>query len=235
MRTPTSSMLAQLDEQVGRWNLLQHPFYKDWQAGRLDRNALQIYAAQYGRHVKAFPEHLQQLAARCEGETRDLVMENLAEELHPQGPHPQLWRDFACAVGTSEPMLDHSPTLAGVQTLVESYRRICGTCPVAEAVAALYAYEAQVPEIATRKIEGLRHFYGITDSKGLAYFTVHEEADKRHRAAWRQWLEQHGAQNTGVLETADEALRALWGALDSIYSAWSRGSALHSRLKPCLR
>src|SRR5579883_1952750 len=93
----------------------------------------------------------------------------------------------------------------------------------------------KLPEIATRKIEGLRHFYGITDSKGLAYFTVHEEADKRHRAAWRQWLEQHGAQNTGVLETADEALRALWGALDSIYSAWSRGSALHSRLKPCLR
>src|SRR5579883_1952751 len=134
MRTPTSSMLAQLDEQVGRWNLLQHPFYKDWQAGRLDRNALQIYAAQYGRHVKAFPEHLQQLAARCEGETRDLVMENLAEELHPQGPHPQLWRDFACAVGTSELMLDHSPTLPGVQTLVESYRRLllerskgCGT------------------------------------------------------------------------------------------------------------
>src|SRR5579875_2868656 len=81
MRTPTSSMLAQLDEQVGRWNLLQHPFYKDWQAGRFDRNALQIYAAQYGRHVKACPEHLQQLAARCEGETRDLVMENLAEEL----------------------------------------------------------------------------------------------------------------------------------------------------------
>jgi pyrroloquinoline-quinone synthase len=46
-------------------------------------------------------------------------------------------------------------------------------------VAALYAYEAQVPEIATKKIEGLRRFYGVTDAEGLAYFAVHEEAEVR--------------------------------------------------------
>ena len=33
----------------------------------------------------------------------------------------------------------------------------------AQAVAAFYAYEAQVPEIATQKIAGLKKYYGITE------------------------------------------------------------------------
>jgi len=41
---------------------------------------------------------------------------------------------------------------------VQKFREICANRSVAEAVAALYAYEAQVPEIATTKIEGLKKF-----------------------------------------------------------------------------
>ncbi len=86
-------------------------------------------------------------------------------------------------------------------------------------MAALYAYESQVPEIATTKIDGLRTFYGIDHPRALAYFTVHEEADKAHRAAWRSWLASHaqGDEET-VLATTNEALNALWGALDGVHS-----------------
>lgn len=223
METHRSALLFQLDQEVTRWHLLKHPFYQDWRAGRLDRSALQLYAAQYYRHVEAFPEHLRRLAARASGELRELIHENLAEELDPRGTHPQLWRDFAAAVGASDAVLDRSPTLPGTQVLVDTYRTICSERPLADAIAALYVYEAQVPEIATQKIEGLRCFYGISDPRGLAYFAVHEEVDKRHRAGWRGWLEQHGSQsNESVLKTARNALLALWGALDAVYvpRAW---------------
>lgn len=218
METHRSAFLLELDQKVTRWHLLKHPFYQDWQAGRLDRAALQLYAAQYYRHVEAFPGHLRCLAARADGELRELINENLTEELNPRAAHPQLWRDFAVAVGASDAMLDRSPTLPGTQALVDTYRTICSDRPLAEAVAALYVYEAQVPEIAAQKIEGLRCFYGVSDPKGLAYFAVHEEVDKRHRAAWRGWLEQHESQaNDSVLKTARDALLALWGALDAVY------------------
>ena len=93
-----------------------------------------------------------------------------------------------------------------------------GGWAVAEAVAALYAYESQVPEIATTKIDGLRKFYGVTQPEGLAYFEVHEEADKAHRAAWRGWLEEHADGNEeDILATTHEALDALWGALDAVH------------------
>jgi len=95
-------------------------------------------------------------------------MENLAEEEDFNAPHPKLWRDFAAAVGVGEDDITCCPALPGTQNVVATFREICGDRPVAEAVAALYAYEAQVPEIASTKIEGLRKFYGVEKPAALA-------------------------------------------------------------------
>jgi pyrroloquinoline-quinone synthase len=214
-----TELLARLDAAIAEKSLLKHPFYQDWQAGKLSRAALQLYAAQYYRHVEAFPKHLRVLAARTEGPLRDTVMENLAEEENPAAPHPKLWRDFAAAVGVGEDDITCCPALPGTQHVVATFREICGDRPVAEAVAALYAYEAQVPEIAGTKIDGLRRFYGVDKPTALAYFAIHEEADKAHREAWRAWLDEHSdsASNDQVVATANEALTALWGALDAVH------------------
>ena len=213
-----TQLLDKIDAAIADKSLLKHPFYQDWMAGKLSREALQLYASQYYRHVEAFPKHLRVLAARTEGPLRDIVLENLAEEENPSRPHPKLWRDFASTLGVNEEDITACPALPGTQTVVETFREIVGDRPVAEAVAALYAYEAQVPEIATSKIEGLRKFYGIDSPVGLAYFTVHEEADKAHRAAWRGWLEEHASgEEEEILATTNQALDSLWGALDAVH------------------
>jgi pyrroloquinoline-quinone synthase len=215
-----SELLDRLNATIAQKNLLRHPFYQDWQAGKLTRQALQLYATQYYRHVEAFPKHLRVLAARTEGPLRDTVIENLAEEEDPSAPHPKLWRDFAAALGVDQEDITYCPSLPGTQAVVATFREICGDRPVAEAVAALYAYESQVPEIAATKIEGLRTFYGITRPAALAYFTIHEQTDKAHRAAWRNWLAEHADGNHDeILATAREALDALWGALDAVHCA----------------
>jgi pyrroloquinoline-quinone synthase len=121
-------------------------------------------------------------------------------------------------VGVGEDDITCCPGLPGTQAVVQKFREICGDRTVAEAVAALYAYESQVPEIATTKMEGLKKFYGVTRPDGLAYFVVHEETDKLHRAAWRSWLEEHASGNEEeILATTNEALDALWGALDAVH------------------
>jgi pyrroloquinoline-quinone synthase len=211
-------LLERIDAAIAEKNLLKHPFYQDWQAGKLSRESLQLYAAQYNRHVEAFPKHLRALAARADESLKPVVLENLAEEENPARPHPQLWRDFAAALGVSEDDMTSSPSLPGTQNVVRTFRDICANRSIPEAVAALYAYEAQVPEIATTKIDGLNRFYGITSEKGTAYFSVHEEADKAHRAAWREWLEGHASGNEeDILTTTNEALDALWGLLDAVH------------------
>jgi pyrroloquinoline-quinone synthase len=217
--TRNSGILDKIDAAIARKHLLQHPFYQDWQAGKLSREELQLYAAQYYRHVEGFPKHLRVLAARTEGPVRDVVLENLAQEEDPAGPHPKLWRDFAAALGVSEEDITCCPALPAAQSVVSTFREIVGDRTVAEAVAALYAYESQVPEIATTKIAGLRNFYGVRSPEALAYFRVHEEADRAHRTAWRNWLLEHAeGSEEDILAATNEALDALWNILDAVHN-----------------
>ncbi len=211
------ALVTALDALIQKHHLLQHPFYQAWTKGTLTRASLQLYAAQYYKHVEAFPQHLRRLATRTEGELRSLIEENLAEEENPRLPHPKLWRDFAAALDVEGATLDSTQPLPGTQALVDTFQQISEQGTPTEAVAAFYAYESQVPEIATRKIDGLRRFYDITEPRSLAYFAVHEEADVRHRQAWRTWLAQQSDVDTeAVLHGAERALRALWGALDAV-------------------
>ena len=213
-------LLVKIDAAIAERSLLKHPFYQDWQTGKLSREALQLYAAQYYRHVEAFPKHLRVLAARTEGPLRDIILQNLAEEEDPSSPHPKLWRDFAATLGVNEEDITACPALPGTQAVVETFREIVGDRPVAEAIAALYAYESQVPEIAVTKIDGLKKFYGISSPKALAYFAVHEETDRAHRDAWRGWLEEHAeGDDAEIMATARQALDVLWGALDAVHCA----------------
>lgn len=212
-------LIDAIDRKIAENHLLQSPFYQAWTVGTLTRESLALYAQQYYQHVRAFPEYLEILAARADATLRPLVEENLAEELDPSSPHPQLWRDFAAAAGADPAALDSAEALPGVAALIETYRELCAKGAVAAAVAALYAYESQVPEIATQKIDGLRRYYGITEPAALRYFTVHEEADVRHRAAWREWLvAQSEANQADVLQATERGLRALRGALDAVYA-----------------
>jgi len=216
-----SALLGRIDSAIAEKNVLKHPFYLDWQAGKLTHEALQLYAAQYYRHVEAFPKHLRALAARANGPLHDIVMENLAEEENPAAPHPKMWQDFAASLGVTDLQIAASQALPGTHALVETFRNICVNRSLPEAVAALYAYESQVPEVAATKIDGLHRFYGITDPRGTAYFSVHAELDKVHRQAWRVWLEDQVVSvcDEQVLATTHLALDALWSALTAVHNA----------------
>jgi pyrroloquinoline-quinone synthase len=219
MTSENSSLLTALDELIGQHHLLKHPFYQAWTEGTLPRETLTLYSEQYYQQVKAFPKNLARLAARCDGMLEDLVVDNLAEELDPAAPHPQLWRQFALATGTTEERLDAAQPLPGVAKLLEEFRDVSERQSIAAAVAAFYAYEAQVPEISAEKISGLRTHYGISQPEALQYFEVHQEADVRHRQAWRDWLatETKGLNEAEILAGAERVLKSLWGALDAVY------------------
>lgn len=216
MNPQGSELVTALDRLVREHHLLKHPFYKAWSEGRLSEEALKLYAVQYYKHVEAFPQHLLQLMNRTTGEIHELASENFQEELNPDAPHPDLWRDFEHAVGVSDEEINTAAPLEGIEKLISTYDQIARECSIAAAVAAFYAYESQVPEIASEKIKGLKTYYGIDSWKGLGYFAVHQVADEKHREQWRGWLEtQSDIDADEVLDAAEAGLKALWGALDA--------------------
>jgi pyrroloquinoline-quinone synthase len=222
-RVKEMTLVESVDRLIEEYHLLKHPFYQAWTEGKLSKESLQLYAQQYYQHVRAFPENLRQFAGRARGPLAELVEENLAGEVNPSAPHPKLWREFAESLGVDETALNTVRPLPGIAALLDTYDEFASQGTMAQAVAAFYVYEAQVPEIAAEKMAGLGGFYDVTEPCALAHFGVHKEADQwpqtSHRTAWREWLaEQDDAGDAiSVLCAAERSLKALWGALDAVY------------------
>ena len=88
----TTEFLNQVEEKIEKHHLLKHSFYKAWNAGELDRSVIQEYAAQYFKHVSAFPRYLSSIHSNCEDiSIRQEILDNLIDEERGSENHPELW------------------------------------------------------------------------------------------------------------------------------------------------
>ncbi len=225
----TTEFFQQLEQAIGRYDLLCHPFYKAWSAGDLSREDLREYARHYYHHVKAFPSYLAEFALRLdEGELRRAVLANMVDEKGASdgsgkdaAPHSELWLDFAEGMGARREMQWHIP-VRQIGELTRYFHRVASEGTAEEALAAFYTYESQVPRIAKEKERGLREVYGA-DDKTCGYFAVHASADIYHSNVWRKQLEKRIAARPeaaeAALDAAGNTARLLWQALDGIEEA----------------
>jgi pyrroloquinoline-quinone synthase len=102
--------------------------------------------------------------------------------------------------------------------LVDTFRSVCADASTAEALAALYAYESQIPEICESKIDGLKRHYGVTDPEHYHYFTIHVEADREHSAGERKMLNAYLTEENfnSVKASLNRVLDALWEILSGV-------------------
>ena len=214
------AFLTALEQRIARYDLLCHPYYKAWTAGELTRDDLREYAADYYHHVAAFPAYLSALHSRLDdGETRRAVLRNLCGEEIDGRPHSELWLDFAEGMGADRDEVRGREPLPEVRELIDGFRRIAREGSTAEALAAFYAYESQVPRIAKAKADGLADRYGA-DARTCGYFTLHQFADVEHSHVWRELLSaeiaSHPDRADAALNAAETAAQSLWRALDGI-------------------
>src|SRR5215831_8193716 len=154
--------LARLDALVAEKHLLKHPFYVLWNEGKLSREDLRQYAVSYYPQVANFPRYVSGVHASCEDPAlRQELLENLIEEERGTENHPALWRKFAAALGAAASDLAVSPRTPEVADAIGEFRRSTREGSTAEGLAALYAYESQIPEVSKTKREGLCSFYGL--------------------------------------------------------------------------
>ncbi len=219
--TPHESLDA-LDHLIQSRSILGHPFYVAWRNGTLTRDQLATYARVYYPHVAAFPGYLRAAIAGAQDPVvRAELGRNLVDEVSRPRPHPELWLDFAAGLGADRAGVEQAVPHPAAQRAVETFNRLA-RAETAEALAALYAYESQQPEVARQKADGLRERYGVTARDTLAYFNVHAEADVEHRAGERDGLRRTlaaGGSAEHVERAAGEALDAYWGLLDGVCEA----------------
>jgi pyrroloquinoline-quinone synthase len=211
--------LDKIDNDIAEKHLLKHPFYLAWVRGELSKEALTDYAKQYYHHVAAFPTYLSAVHAKCDDQTtRKQILSNLIDEEAGSPNHPELWKQFANALGVDGVDLAKTGKQLETKNLIETFRSVCGEESITEGLAALYAYESQIPAISESKIEGLKKHYGFNDPKGYEYFSVHIEADKEHSAAERQMLSANldNRNIDTVCASVNRVLDALWEMLSGV-------------------
>ena len=214
----------QLDCRIAKYDLLSHPFYQAWNAGRLTREDLRKYGSEYFYHVEAFPFYLHEFGMRAEPEeVRRAVLANRNDEAGANGsrPHAELWLDFVVGMG-GERSTRSARKIPEVERLVGWFNEVARQGAPEQALAAFYAYESQVPRVASKKARGLREMYGA-DEKTCAYFVLHSTADVYHARVWRHLLERFVEHDEAAadraLQAAENAAHALWTALDGIERA----------------
>jgi len=109
----TAQFLQQLDSTIAKHDLLCHPFYKAWSAGKLTKEDLREYAKDYYHHVDAFPTYLAEFAVRLEeSELRRAVLANMEDEkgrAAESREHADMWLDFVEGMGGGRDMGRHTP------------------------------------------------------------------------------------------------------------------------------
>ena len=214
-----SDVLCRLDELIQSRSILGHPFYQAWQRGDLTREQLAVYARVYYPHVAAFPGYLETATCRASDPVvRAELARNLADELAEPKPHTELWLDFAEELGLDRLEVMSQTPHAATTNVIGTFKRLARE-DTAGALAALYAYESQQPEVSRQKMEGLRQHYRVETRKALAYFDVHATMDTRHREGERDALARcldAGASPDNLLQAAGDGLQAYWQLLDVV-------------------
>jgi pyrroloquinoline-quinone synthase len=206
-------LIERIDYEIEKHSLLKHVFYQMWSEGKLTINHLQGYSKEYFQLVKVVPKFVENIFnVITDPSLKRAVGQNLKEE----SEHIEPWIMFSTAIGVQRNDLasykgDNETNMA-VSTLSQLTER-----SLEEAVAAMYAYEKELPKISRSKIDGLKKFYGVQSNEATKYLEIHEEVDLRHSEVWKNILKTIPEEKQErALNAAISSLEAQNKLLDSV-------------------
>jgi pyrroloquinoline-quinone synthase len=216
------SIVQRIDSEIERRSLLKHSFYQMWSEGSLTVDHLRGYSLEYFQLVKAVPKFVESIVAKTM-DNGDDIASNAREEAE----HIEPWIRFATALGVPRSDLVDYAGAAKTNAAVAKMMALANSS-FEEAVAAMYAYEMELPKISRSKIDGLKKFYGMSSEDATKYFEIHEEADVRHAQVWREILNKIPAEKQEAAFTAAvESLKAQNMLLDSVQEKYVGDSTMN--------
>ena len=151
-----------------------------------------------------------------------MIVENLADEELGSENHAELWLRFCEGLGLKREEVLAAKALPETEEAIENFRALSANGHFASGIAAMYAYESQIPEVAKTKREGLKKFYGIDSKRAVKFFKVHEKADVWHSEVERRIMKKY-AKKIGkghLLSSVAKARDSLWLFLDGVQRAY---------------
>ncbi len=208
-----NTLIDEINGEIDKFSLLKHDFYKMWQDGKLTKEHLAGYSKEYFQLVKIVPKMVENVLKNNKNNKYDkLILANLKDEQE----HIKPWMDFASSLNVSDSdLLDYEGTNLTNKSVKDLYD--LSESSFEEGVAALYAFEKELPRISETKLDGLKKFYGIDDKKSCDYFDIHREVDIYHSKIWENIInDSDSTKSELILNATKVSLKAQNSLLDSV-------------------
>ncbi len=216
-----------------KWHTKNHPFFQKMLDGSLDLYALGILMAAHYKFVELALPSFGFLLWKGPQDVKHAVIENLAEEEglmaiprpgHEPHDHTRMILDFCNVAGLSDDEVlnfeigaaSHGRRLHYVQTMRDE--------PLGVILAMQATLEGQQPALNKEiTIPSFTTHYGFAkESKEIAFFVEHAEADEEHSARQIALCEKYidsPAVAARALEVCEEACMLRWESVTEIYRA----------------
>jgi pyrroloquinoline-quinone synthase len=207
-----------VDTAIQDKSLLKHKFYQMWSAGSLSMEDLRGYSKEYFQLVKAVPTLVENVLGQVtpEIERNHLPTATMKHNLEEEKEHILPWISFAESIGVTQNELYGYKCSAKTQDAISGMNDLTSES-LSAGVSTLYTYEKQLPEISTKKIEGLVKFYGVQNHRALNYFRIHEKVDIEHAKFWSSLINtMPGSQHATILDAASISLKCQNMILDGV-------------------
>lgn len=214
-------LIDQINVEIEKHSLLKHRFYQLWQEGKLTLDHLAGYSKEYYQLVKTVPSMVQNiLDNNTEGQYEKMIKGALQEEKD----HIDPWVRFASSLDVREYDLTNHPSDPLTKEAISDLLKISGAS-FEEGVAAMYAFEKELPKISETKSAGLRTFYDIHDYDSHRYFDIHKEVDIYHAKMWENILSNCSELSEDkILNAVRISLKAQNDLLDAVQQRYVEGS-----------
>ena len=191
------------DDHIAARSLLDHAFYVAWNQGTLPVAAMRDYARDYGSFIRTVGEGWARI-----GEPHIAGIE---------AGHAEVWNStFAAGLETA---VADEPRTREARDLAHAARGLFGKAR-ADALGALYAFEAQQPHTAQSKLTGLQTHYRDLPECCHEYFRLHCD-DHEEPAYLAAQINALAAEDQESAVTACERMsRALHDALTGLHAPY---------------
>lgn len=189
-----------------------------WSAGSLSIESLRGYSKEYFQLVRAVPVLVNNVLRQVtpEFERNYKLSATMRHNLEEEKEHIAPWISFADSIGVTENELNEYECSEKTQEAVAEMLRLTSES-VAAGISTLYTYEKQLPEISTKKIEGLVKYYGVQNRRALDYFRIHEKVDIEHAKLWSSLIDlMPASQHPTILDAASASLKCQNMILDGV-------------------
>ncbi len=225
-RQNISEFRRELERLVEGRHLKNYPLYATWAQGKLSKKCMAgVMAESYHYASNIIPAFLL-IASKAPNDVIEMELENYADELSGDNPHPPLFLRFIKACGEDAEKVKNGRGLPSTEMWTEWLWSLAKNLPWQAAVAAIHVgSEFQAPGTFNAILPALREKYRFSEHD-IEHFWLHATADVRHSGSAFEVLERHCATRELkdlVVRFVAESVRRRWFFMDCVYLHYELG------------